>query len=153
MAIVYTQIYIHCIFAVKGHENSINPSFRDDLYKLMSDILKNNRVYPLAIGGGTDHVHVFFENSPNKALADIMQALKTKSTQWINDNHLVQGDFQWQEEDAAFSYSHSERQELIAYINNQDKHHQTQSFKEEYLELLKNFNIEFEEGATIEFYD
>ncbi len=61
MANTYSQLNIHCVFAVKGRENIITKNFRDDLHRYMSGILKNDNAYPLAVNGWKDHVHVFFE--------------------------------------------------------------------------------------------
>lgn len=153
MANTYSQINIHCVFAVKYRENVITKSFRDDLHKYMSGILKNDNAFPLAVGGWLDHVHVFFELHPNSKISDLMRDLKASSSKWINDNKLVQGKFQWQEGYGAFSYSRSQRPNVINYILTQEDHHQTKTFKDEYLDLLKKFGIEFKDEYVFEFYD
>ncbi len=87
----YSQINIQCVFAVKGRENHIHQTMRDDLHKYMSGILRNDHAYPLAVGGWKDHVHVFFELLPSLKISDLMRMLKATSSKWINDNHLVKG--------------------------------------------------------------
>jgi len=153
MANTYSQINIHCVFAVKRRENIITKNFRDDLYKYMSGILKNDNIFPLAIGGWKDHVHVFFELPSNLKISDIMRDLKAVSSKWINDNQFVPERFQWQEGYGAFSYSRSQRNNVINYIINQEEHHRTKTFKEEYLDLLRKFEIEFKDEYIFEFYD
>ena len=153
MANTYTQINIHCVFAVKGRENIITKIFRDDLHKYMSGILRNDNAYPLAVGGWKDHVHVFFELNPNLKIADIMRMLKATSSKWINDTKMVKGKFQWQEGYGAFSHSRSQRNDVINYIMKQEEHHGKKTFREEYLELLKKFEIEFKEEYLFEFYE
>ena len=153
MANTYSQINIHCVFAVKGRENVITKVYRDDLHKYMSGILKIDNAFPLAVGGWLDHVHVFFELQPNSTISDLMRDLKATTSKWINDNRLVSGKFQWQEGYGAFSYSRSQRSDVIKYIMNQEKHHKTKTFKEEYLEMLKKFEIEFKDEYVFEFYD
>ena len=153
MANTYSQINIHCVFAVKGRQNIINKSFRDDLHKYMSGILKNDNAYPLAVGGWKDHVHVFFELLPDIKISDLMRMLKATSSKWINDNKLIAGKFQWQEGYGAFSYSRSQRNDVIQYIMNQEKHHRNKTFREEYFELLEKFEINFKEEYVFEFYD
>jgi len=153
MANTYSQINIHCVFAVKGRENIITKIFRDELHKYMSGILRNDNAYPLAVGGWKDHVHVFFELNPNLKIADIMRMLKATSSKWINDNKMVKGKFQWQEGYGAFSYSRSQRNDVINYIMKQEDHHIKKTFKEEYLELLKKFEIEFNDEYLFEFYE
>mgnify|MGYP001416305542 CR=1 FL=1 len=153
MANTYSQINIHCVFAVKGRENMITDRFRDNLHKYMSGILRNENAFPLAVGGWRDHVHVFFELPPNLRVSDLMRDLKAVSSKWINDNRFVKGKFQWQEGYGAFSYSRSQRNEVIQYILNQEKHHQLKTFKEEYLDMLMKFEIEFKDEYVFDFYD
>ena len=153
MANTYSQINIHCVFAVKGRENIITKVYREDLHNYMSGILKNDNAFPLAVGGWLDHVHVFFELQPNSTISELMRDLKATTSKWINDNRLVSGKFQWQEGYGAFSYSRSQRSDVIKYIMNQEEHHKTKTFKEEYLEMLKKFEIEFKDEYVFEFYD
>ena len=153
MANTYSQISIHCVFAVKGRENIITQNFRDDLHKYMSGVLKNDDVFPLAVGGWKDHIHVFFELLPNLKISDIIRNLKSVSSKWINDNHFVLGKFQWQEGYGAFSYSRSQRNDVIKYIINQEEHHRTKTFREEYLEMLKKFEVEFKDEYVFDFYE
>jgi len=151
MANTYSQLNIHCVFAVSGRQNLITPNFRDDLHRYMSGILKNDGSFPLAVNGWKDHVHCFFELPVTMSVAKQMQMLKASSAKWVNDNKLVHGKFNWQEGYGAFSYSHSQRDTVIKYIINQEQHHKTETFKDEYLSLLKNFNIEFDGKYVFDF--
>jgi len=153
MANTYSQINIHCVFAVKGRENIITNTFRNDLHKYMYGILKNDNVFPLAIGGWKDHVHVFFELKPDLKISDLMRMLKATSSKWINDNKLVLGKFQWQEGYGAFSYSRSQRDKVIDYILKQEEHHSKKTFREEYMDMLKKFAVEYKDEYVFEFYD
>jgi REP element-mobilizing transposase RayT len=153
MANTYTQINIHAIFSIKGRENIITRNFREDLFKYISGILNQNNQYSLAVNGYKDHVHLFFELHPTKALADIIRIVKTNSSKWINENSFVKGKFSWQEGYGAFSYARSQRDDVIKYIMNQEKHHEKRTFREEYYDLLKKFQIEFNDHYVFEFYD
>ena len=153
MANTYTQINIHCVFAVHGHENIITKNFRDDLHRYMSGILKNDNAFPIAVGGWLDHAHVFFEQHPDTKISDLMRMLKATSSKWINDNRLVKGKFQWQAGYGSFSYSRSQRNDVINYIMNQEEHHKNKTFKQEYLEMLKKFEVPYDEKYLFEFYD
>ena len=152
MANTYSQVNIQCVFAVKGRANVLTKDFRDDLHKYMSAILRNENAYPLAVGGWKDHVHVFFELNPTTRISDLMRTLKASSSKWINENQFVKGKFQWQEGYGAFSYSHTQRDNVIRYIMNQEEHHRVKTFKEEYLELLEIFKIEFKNEYVFDFY-
>ena len=153
MANTYTQINIHAVFSVLGRENILKNDFREDLFKYIYGILKNHDQYSLAVNGYLDHVHIFFELNPTTAVSDILRIVKTNSSKWINENKYINGKFEWQSGYGAFSYSKSQRENVIKYIMNQEKHHKEITFKEEYLDLLKNLNIEFNEQYVFEFYE
>ncbi len=152
MANTYTQINIHAIFSVKGRENIIT-KFQEELFKYISGILKNNNQFPLAVNGHKDHVHVFFELHPTMALSDIIRTVKSNASKWINENKFVKGKFSWQEGYGAFSYSKSQRDSVMKYIMQQELHHSKKTFREEYIELLKNFEIKFDDHYIFDFYD
>jgi putative transposase len=153
MANTYTQINIHSVFSVKGRENMITRQFNDELFKYISGILNNTKQFSLAVNGYKDHVHLFFEMHPTTALSDLIRIVKSNSSKWINENKYVKGKFHWQEGYGAFSYSRSQRNNVIKYIMNQEIHHHKKTFREEYLELLKKFEIDFDENYVFEFYD
>jgi putative transposase len=152
MANTYTQISIQAIFAVKGRENIITKDWRDSLHKYISGIIRNE-CKPLAIGGWKDHIHVFAGIPPNLLVSDFVKKVKSNSSRWINEQKFVKGKFQWQEGYGAFSYSRSQRDDVIKYIINQEEHHKARSFREEYLDLLNKFEIEFNEQYLFEYYE
>ncbi|GAB4287388.1 MAG: IS200/IS605-like element ISDra9 family transposase [Marinilabiliales bacterium] len=153
MANTYSQINIHCIFAVKGRENILADHFRYDLFKYIYGILKNKSVFPLAVGGWKDHVHVFFELKPDLKISDLMRFVKASSSKWINENHFLKGKFNWQEGYGAFSYSKSQRNAVVKYIMNQEIHHKNKTFRVEYLDLLKRLEVEYKDQYVFEFYN
>jgi len=153
MANTYTQINIHGVFSVKGREKFLLKEFRPRLFEYLSGILKNTNQYPLAVNGYKDHVHLFFELDPKKSVSDVMRIVKTNSSKWINENGYIKGKFSWQEGYGAFSYARSQRNNVIKYIMYQELHHKKSTFREEYLDLLKKFEIEFDNHYVFEFYD
>ncbi len=152
MANTYTQINIHAVFSVKGRQNLLTQNFRDDLFKYISGILNNLNQYSLAVNGYLDHIHILFEMHPTSAVADILEVVKTNSSKWINKNKFVNGKFSWQKGYGAFSYSRSQRDNVINYIMKQEDHHKKSTFREEYLDLLKKFEIPFKDEYVFEFY-
>jgi len=141
------------VFTVNGRENILNKKIRPELFKYISGILKNNEQYPLAVNGYKDHVHVFFEMNPNYSLSEMARLVKTNSSKWINKNRFLPGKFSWQEGYGGFSYSRSQRGNVIQYIMKQEEHHKTTPFREEYLKLLQRFEIDFDDRYVFEFYD
>ncbi len=152
MANNYTQINIHVVFAVKGRENVLNDQLMEQTCKYIHGILANLNQFPLAIGGHRNHIHLFFEQQPNTALSDIVEKVKANSSKWINDQRMVMGHFEWQRGYGGFSYSKSQRNEVIQYVIKQKEHHKVKTFKEEYLAILNKFDIEFDDQYLFEFY-
>lgn len=91
-----------------------------------------------------DHVHILIGLKPDIALSNLVRDIKANSSKFINGRKLVRGKFNWQEGFGAFSYSHSQLDTVIRYIENQEKHHSRKSFREEYFELLRKFNVEYD---------
>ncbi len=149
----YSQISIQVVFAVKGRENIITADFRDRLHEYITGIMAGNQQKPLAVNGWKDHVHAFFGMQPTVCISDIVRDIKAGSSKWINDHHLVKGEFRWQDGYGAFSYSKSQRDSVINYIISQEHHHRSKTFREEYLDLLRKSEIEFNEKYLFEFYE
>jgi len=153
MANTYTQFNIHIVFSVKGRENMLHSGIRTDLFRYISGILTNINQFSLAVNGYTDHVHLFFEMNAKNSVSEIVRIVKTNSSKWINENRLITGRFSWQEGYGGFSYSRSQRDQVIKYIMKQEEHHQQKKFREEYLELLNSFQVLYNENYLFEFYD
>ena len=145
MANTYTQIYIHVVFAVEGRQNLIRPERKEELQKYMTGIITRQGQKLLAIHCMPDHVHVLIGLKPDMALSNLVGDLKTGSTNHINENKWVPGRFSWQTGFGAFSYSHSQLDDVIRYIADQERHHARTSFREEYLEFLRRFKIDHDE--------
>ncbi|HMS71267.1 MAG TPA: IS200/IS605 family transposase, partial [Saprospiraceae bacterium] len=144
MANTYTQIHIHAVFAVRNRECLIKKEWKVELYKYMTAIIQNNNHKVLIINGVEDHVHILFGMRPTQALSELMQMIKGDSSKWINQNKLTTFKFSWQEGFGAFSYSKSHVGNVVNYINNQEQHHKKKSFHEEYLEMLKKYEVDFD---------
>jgi len=93
-----------------------------------------------------DHIHIFFGYRPAQSLADLIQDIKGDSSKWIKDKGFSKGKFSWQEGYGAFSYSKSHVNAVVKYIQNQEQHHRKKTFTEEYLEMLRKFEISFNEA-------
>ncbi len=145
MANTYTQIHIHFVFAVKFRKGIIQSHWKDSLYKYITGIIHNNNHKVLIINGMPDHIHILVGLRPSQSMSDLMKDVKQSSSLWINENKLSNCHFAWQEGFGAFSYSKSQLSNVIRYIENQDEHHKAKSFKEEYLKILEQFEVEFDE--------
>jgi len=153
MANTYSQISIHAVFAVKERENFIMASWHDQLHRYLSGIITTNGATSLAVGGWKDHVHIFFGMTVSISISDFMRIVKANSSKWINDQRFIKGKFQWQPGYGDFSHSRSQRDGVINYIMGQEEHHRHRTFKEEYLKILSDYEIDFEAKYLPEFYD
>ncbi|MCS4434281.1 IS200/IS605 family transposase [Aquiflexum gelatinilyticum] len=141
----FSQIYIQYVFAVKGRENLLLNPWREEVFKYMAGIIKGKNQKPIIVNGVTDHVHVFVGLKPAMSISDLIRDVKNNSSNFINENKFVKGRFEWQEGYGAFSYSHSQLDNVYQYILNQKEHHWKTSFKQEYISFLKKFEIQYEE--------
>ena len=149
----YSQITIHAVFAVKYRDNFIVKEWRNDLHRYISGIINGKGAKSLAVGGWDDHVHILFGMPVTASISDFMSAVKANSSRWINEQHFIKGRFQWQEGYGAFSYAKSQRDVVIRYIMNQEEHHRTRSFKNEYLRMLADFEVDYDDNYLFEFYN
>jgi REP element-mobilizing transposase RayT len=139
----YSQMYIQIVFAVKGRENIIAPQWKDELHKYISGIIKAKDQKPIIVNGMPDHIHAFIGLLPSMTASDLARDIKNNSSNFINDKKWVRGRFSWQEGYGAFSYSHSQIEAVYNYILKQEEHHRKKTFREEYIDFLEKFEIEY----------
>ncbi len=145
MAGTFSQIYIQCVFAVKGRENLLQKPWRDEVFKYMTGIVEGKNQKSIIINGVSDHVHIFVGLKPSMCISALMRDIKNTSSRFINEQKYPKGKFSWQEGYGAFSYSHSQIDQVYQYIFNQEQHHQKKTFREEYIDFLQKFEVEHDE--------
>jgi REP element-mobilizing transposase RayT len=145
MANTYTQIYIHVVFAVEGRQNLIVSEHNDELQKYITGIVTAQKHKLIAINNMPDHLHLIVGLRPDAALSDLVRAVKAGSSKFINEKRWVMGRFSWQEGFGAFSHARSQLDTVIRYIQNQQQHHTKKSFRDEYVELLEKFGVEYDQ--------
>jgi putative transposase len=153
MSNTYTQLYIQFVFAVKWRESLILETWKGELYKYITGIVQNNKSKMLAINGMPDHIHIFIGYKPTVAIPDLVKDIKVASSLLINEKKLTKVKFNWQEGYGGFSYRLRDIDEICKYIQNQASHHQKTTFRQEYIQLLKDFGIAYEEKYLFDFFD
>lgn len=153
MANTYTQLYIQMVFAVKGRESLIHPAWRDQLYKYTTAIIQNKGHKLLAINGMADHIHIFIGYNPNQTIPDLVETIKTDTNFFIKSNAFCPGKFSWQTGYGAFSYGRSQLSDVVAYIQNQQIHHQQRTFRDEYQAMLRKFEVDYKPEYLFDFLD
>jgi REP element-mobilizing transposase RayT len=142
MAGTFSQIYVHIVFAVKGRTNLLKKPWREDIFRYMAGIIKNKNQKPIIVNGISDHVHLLIGLKPNMRLSDLVRDVKNNTTNFINENRFINYKFSWQKGYGAFSCSHDQLNGLYHYIFCQEEHHRTKSFREEFENFLRKYEIE-----------
>jgi len=141
----YTQILYQIVFAPKNHDKVLLADNRQELYKYIWGILKNHQCHLYRIGGVSDHIHIVTHLHPSVSLASIVKDIKIASSIFIKENHIFPMFTGWQDGYGGFTYSINEKDRLIDYVKNQEQHHKIKSFKEEFIDLLNEQGIVFDE--------
>lgn len=153
MANSYTQIVIHAVFVVKDRDCVITPEIRDDFHAYIAGILRARKHYVYAVGGWMDHVHILFALMPTESLSSVIGAVKASSTNYMNQELRKGAAFSWQAGYSAFSCSYNHRLKTIAYIQNQEAHHKTKTFKQEYEEWLSEERFEIDARYGFDYFE
>ena len=143
MANTYTKLYVHIVFSVKGRQSLISKENKEALHQYITRIITNKKQTVIRINSMPDHIHILIGLAPDISVSDLVRDIKSNSSKFINSKGWVVGRFEWQSGFAAFSYSESQLSTVVNYINNQEEHHSRMTFKEEYLELLERFNVDY----------
>ena len=149
----YTQFYIHLVIAVKNREALLNGEIRPRICEYMSGILTNLNHKSLIVNGISNHLHVFYGMNPNVSVSDTIHDLKRSSSLFINQNKLCKFNFSWQEGYGGFSYSKSQVESVYKYILEQEKHHEKKTFREEYIDFLRKYDIAFNTNYLFDFFE
>lgn len=149
----YSQIYIQIVFAVKGRQNLIPAKNREELHKYITGIVQNREQKMLSVFCMPDHTHILVGLKPSISISDLVRDIKSGSSKCITEKGWVKGKFNWQEGFGAFSYSRSQIDSVIKYILNQESHHKRRTFREEYIDLLTKFEIEYDERYLFEWIE
>ena len=140
-----SRILIHLAFSTKNRERLLTPAIQTEIHPYLAGVLNGIDCPSLQVGGVEDHVHLLFGQSRTRTIAAIVEAVKTSSSKWIKTKGAAFALFHWQAGYGAFSVSQSAASTVIAYIQNQAKHHQEMTFQEEYRRLLERYQVPFDE--------
>lgn len=145
MAQSLSKIYVHIVFHTKYSQPLIRPEIEPELFAYMGRVIKTNDSIPIKINGVENHVHILAILSKNVALSKFLKEIKRNSSRWIKTKGEEYKDFKWQGGYGAFSVSERRVEHVKRYIENQKEHHKRVSFKEEYIKLLDEHGVEYDE--------
>jgi REP-associated tyrosine transposase len=139
----YSKLYAHIVFTPNGRYSLLTDSIGAIIHKYIYGIIVEKKCYPVAINGTRDHIHLLVGFPPHISISDLVRDIKRSSSLFINERQGYLKKFGWQEGYGAFTVGYRELDRIIKYIRNQEEHHATKSFKNEYVELLCQEGIEF----------
>ena len=150
---VFTQLYVHLVFAPKYRERLLQSEIRPEIFSYISAVITNRKHKSIIINGMSDHIHILIGQNPDDKISDLVASIKRSSSTFINRKSWFRREFHWQDGYGAFSYAKPQIKNVYKYIKNQEIHHRHQTFREEYIGLLRRFNIEYDNRYLFEFFD
>jgi len=145
MGSTYANILLHIVFSTKNRRPLLKPPLRERVHEYLGGIVRGQKGDPLAVGGVSDHVHLLVRWNTHGSVSDLVRDLKGHSTKWLHAEDPAMHTFCWQSGYAVFSVSESRKAKVIAYIREQENHHENRDFKEEMLGLLRARNVAYDE--------
>lgn len=143
MAHTYSHLLAHIVFSTKQRHPWITADIRYELHAYLGCIVNQESSVPLAIGGVADHVHLLMRYQPRIGVSDPVRTIKSNATGWVHETRPLET-FQWQIGYAEFSVSESNREQVVAYIQQQESHHRVKTFQEELVELLQRHGVSYD---------
>jgi putative transposase len=140
-----SKMYVHAIFHVKNNDILIRPEDDEELYAYIGGVIKLSKSIPVLINGIENHVHVLCIMAKTICLSDLMEDIKRHSSRWIKTKGIHYQNFAWQGGYAGYSVSPSKVEAVRKYIENQKTHHLSQSFRDEYIQFLKEHDVDYNE--------
>ncbi len=153
MANTYTQLYVQFVFAVKGRQSLLQEKHREEVYQYITGIVQKRGHKMLQINGTSDHIHIFIGFKPTEKLSDLVRDIKTNSSIFIKEQRFTPFKFEWQEGYGAFTYAHSQKDEVCKYIANQEEHHKKATFRQEWIAFMNKFEVENDEQYWFDFLE
>jgi REP element-mobilizing transposase RayT len=140
----YSNLLYHIVFSTKQRIPLITANLQDELYRYIGGIIRGEGGALIEVGGMADHIHLLAKIRPATSVAEMLSRIKANSSKWANEGKMELRKFGWQEGYAAFSVSESKVPDVAQYIRNQKEHHRTQTFQEEFVDLLKRHGVEYD---------
>ena len=142
----FAQVFTHLVFSAKDRRPFLEDrAIREEMHRFLGGTCNRLECPIVRVGGVADHVHVLFCLGRTISIADIVRELKRESSQWVKTKSMDLGGFYWQSGYGAFSVSPGRVATLKEYIANQEEHHRTESFQDEYRRLLTKYGVEWDE--------
>lgn len=144
MASTHLSLHYHLVFSTKNREPALRAELRGRVHEYLGGTIRGMNGVAHAVGGTSDHIHVFAGLRATHCLADVMRELKSESSGWIH-RELRLPSFRWQEGYGGFTVGASNIEAVKGYVFNQEEHHMKESFQEEYIAMLRRGLVEYDD--------
>jgi REP element-mobilizing transposase RayT len=139
------NVLLHLVFSTKERFAFLGNSIRPALHAYLATVARNAGCECPRVGGVADHVHLAIQFPRTITIANLVEDLKTASSKWIKTQSPELQAFAWQRGYGVFSVGPADLDALLRYIDNQEEHHRTKSFQEEYRTFLKKYAVTYDE--------
>ena len=140
-----SKVYVHITFSTKNRQNLIVGTIKNKLFEYLGGICKSLDCNPIKVGGHRNHIHILCILSKKITQIKLLEEVKKGSSKWIKTQSSKYHNFYWQDGYGIFSVNPSEIDIVEKYIKNQEEHHKTKSFQDEFRAFLKKYNVDFDE--------
>ena len=139
------NILVHVVFSTKDRTECLDENIRPKIHRYLATVVRKMGCDCPRVGGTADHVHLAVHLSRTVTIAKLVEKVKTSSSKWVKTESPIMTQFAWQRGYGAFSVGAGDLEALIQYIDNQEEHHRTRTFQEEYRAFLVKNGEEFDE--------
>jgi len=137
----YSKLLVHLVWSTKNREKVITKETKELLLNHILENARKKEIFIIRVNCVSDHIHFLISLKPDQSVSNVVRLLKGESSFWINKQEISNRKFAWQEEYFAVSVSESIREKIIIYIDNQEEHHKTKSFMDEYNTFIQKYNF------------
>lgn len=141
----FTQHVYQWVWGTRSNRNILDPSGQMKLYAYIAGLLKNKRCHPYALNGTNDHIHIVTSMPPSLSVSMVIKDIKLSTSSFIKRSGIFESFEGWQDGFGSFTYSKSALPNLINYVKQQKEHHRKKTFREEFIELLREHGVEFDD--------
>jgi putative transposase len=133
------------VFSTKNREHWIEDSIRSGLHAYLAGVCRAVGSKAYRVGGTDNHIHIACTLPRTLTVSNLLEEIKKSSSAWVKKQDDKFRSFAWQAGYGVFSVGESQTSILLRYIDNQQEHHRSSTFEEEFLNFLNRYGIKYDE--------
>jgi putative transposase len=140
-----TKLYAHLVFSTKNRQPYLDEAIRPRVHAYLATIMRNLASPWVVVGGVADHVHIVFDMGKLHAPVAFVEQAKRESSKFVKTLGSQYEEFYWQRGYGMFSVGPAHRDEAEDYVRNQEEHHRSKTFQEEFRAFLERYDMAYDE--------